>query len=147
MGRAAGLAAPQVGHNIRMFWALDNLYINPEIINRGGTLILCKEGCYSLEDNKFDYEVERYSHIEMKWQDKKGVWHQTGFGGIRAQVIQHEYDHIEGKTCVDIAPKKEELKVEKPIKIKKVKKMENQSQNQPVEVDQDPKQLNKFKQN
>lgn len=99
-GDPVGLAAPQVGRNIRMFVALDNTYINPELtpIVDAGTEVH-EEGCYSLEENRFDYKVERYKEIHLRWQDKKGRWHKQRFKGFPAQVIQHEYDHIEGRLC------------------------------------------------
>jgi len=99
-GDPVGLAAPQVGRNIRLFIALDNTYINPELtpIVEAGTEVH-EEGCYSLEENRFDYKVERYKEIHLRWQDKKGKWHKRRFTDFPAQVIQHEYDHIEGRLC------------------------------------------------
>ena len=99
-GKPVGLAAPQVGRNIRVFIALDQAYINPELmpIEESG-MTLHKEGCYSLEKDRFDYEVERYNEIVLKWQNKKGKWRQERIKGFRAQVIQHEYDHLEGRLC------------------------------------------------
>ncbi|HEX8607201.1 MAG TPA: peptide deformylase [Pedobacter sp.] len=100
-GSPVGLAASQVGHNLRMFWALDNLYINPVITSRSPAMEHFKEGCYSLDEGKFDYKVVRHKSIYMLWQDKKGRSHERNFTGFPAQVIQHEYDHIEGKLCID----------------------------------------------
>jgi len=99
-GEAVGLAAPQVGRNIRVFIALDNVYINPELtpVEEAGTKIY-EEGCFSLERDRFDYKVERYNEILLKWQNKKGKWRAERIKGFRAQVIQHEYDHLEGKLC------------------------------------------------
>lgn len=99
-GKPVGLAAPQVGKNIRVFVALDQVYINPELtpVEESGTT-RHKEGCYSLEKDRFDYEVERYNEIVLKWQNKKGKWRQERIKGFRAQVIQHEYDHLEGRLC------------------------------------------------
>lgn len=99
-GDPVGLAAPQVGRNIRVFIALGNVYINPELtpIVAAGTEIH-EEGCYSLEENRFDYKVERYKEIHLRWQDKKGRWHKQRFKDFPAQVIQHEFDHIEGRMC------------------------------------------------
>lgn len=99
-GVVAGLAAPQLGKNWRIFLALGELYINPEIIWRpAGGEKFYKEGCFSLEENKFDYKATRSYAIKMKWQDLKGNWHENKFTGDKAQVIQHEYDHLEGKIC------------------------------------------------
>lgn len=99
-GNPVGLAAPQVGRNIRVFIALGNTYINPELtpVEAAGKETH-EEGCYSLEDNKFDYKVERYKEIILRWQDKKGKWHKQRFKDFPAQVIQHEYDHLEGRLC------------------------------------------------
>ena len=99
-GRPVGLAAPQVGRNIRVFIALGEVYINPELtpIEEAGVTVH-EEGCYSLEPDRFDYKVTRYNEIGLKWQNKKGKWRQERIKGFRAQVIQHEYDHIEGRLC------------------------------------------------
>ena len=99
-GKPVGLAAPQVGRNIRVFIALDQVYINPELtpIEESG-MTVHKEGCYSLEKDRFDYEVERFNEIVLRWQNKKGKWRQERIKGFRAQVIQHEYDHLEGRLC------------------------------------------------
>src|SRR5262245_27023838 len=96
-GEPVGLAAPQVRRNIRVFIALGEAYINPEltVIEESGTTDH-EEGCYSLEDDRYDYKVTRYNEILLKWQNKKGKWRQQRIKGFRAQVIQHEYDHLEG---------------------------------------------------
>jgi peptide deformylase len=99
-GKPVGLAAPQVGRNIRIFIALGQVYINPELtpIEQSG-VIVHKEGCYSLEKDRFDYQVSRYNEVDLKWQNKKGKWRTERIKGFRAQVIQHEYDHLEGRLC------------------------------------------------
>ena len=99
-GKPVGLAAPQVGKNIRVFIALDNVHINPELrpVEDSGTTEHF-EGCYSLEDDRFDYKTTRYNEIILKWQNKNGKWRQERIKGFRAQVIQHEYDHLEGRLC------------------------------------------------
>ena len=99
-GNPVGLAAPQVGRNVRVFIALDQVYFNPELtpVEESGTTVH-QEGCYSLEKDRFDYQVERYNEIVLRWQNKKGKWRQERIKGFRAQVIQHEYDHLEGRLC------------------------------------------------
>jgi peptide deformylase len=99
-GEPVGLAAPQVGKNVRIFIALNEVYINPELtpIEETGTTEH-EEGCYSLEQDRFDYKVTRHNEIMLKWQNKKGKWRHERIKGFRAQVIQHEYDHIEGRLC------------------------------------------------
>lgn len=99
-GKLMGIAAPQVGKNIRLFMAMDDLFINPEITwKTKAPLDLCSEGCYSLDENKFDYKVYRCPSIKLKWQDLTGTWHEGRFNGKKAQVIQHEMDHLDGVLC------------------------------------------------
>jgi peptide deformylase len=99
-GEPVGLAAPQVGKNIRVFIALKQVYINPELtpVEEAG-MTEHEEGCYSLEKDRFDYKVTRHNEIVLKWQNRKGKWRQERIKGFRAQVIQHEYDHLEGRLC------------------------------------------------
>jgi peptide deformylase len=94
-GKPVGLAAPQVGLPIRVFIAEEVLYINPEITwETRGPKNLCHEGCYSLEDERYDYPVWRTPSIRLKWQDHTGAWQEKRFNGYHAQVIQHELDHL-----------------------------------------------------
>lgn len=80
--------------------AMDDLFINPEITWRtGAPLDLCEEGCYSLQEGRFDYKVHRYPSIRLKWQDLTGTWHEGRFNGKKAQVIQHEMAHLDGFLC------------------------------------------------
>lgn len=101
-GDPVGLAANQVGIKLRMFIVLGALYINPvlETDKKEGKKKF-REGCYSLEDNRFDYKTERFRRITLTWIDLDKNVHRRSFTGFTAQVIQHEYDHIEGKTCLD----------------------------------------------
>lgn len=99
-GRYVGLAAPQVGYNYNIFIAQDVMYINPKILHIfKGQEQICQEGCYSLEDNKYDYEVTRPYGLILRWQDTGGFWNEKRFNGFNAQVIFHEYDHLLGKLC------------------------------------------------
>ncbi len=101
-GMLVGLAAPQVGKNWNIFVALGEVYINPKVepnIIKGFSRL--KEGCYSLEKNKFDYDTKRYYEIRVTWVDINGETQSRKFRGREAQVIQHEYDHLLGKLCID----------------------------------------------
>lgn len=100
-GNMVGLAANQLGKSIRVFVALGELYVNPEITwKTKAPANLCMEGCYSLEKDKFDYPVYRVPSIELRWQDLDGTEHKQRFNGYKAQVIQHEMDHLDGKLCI-----------------------------------------------
>lgn len=99
-GVCSGMAAPQIGINKRVFVVLDELYINPVVtpLKKGG-IRMFKEGCYSLTDNKFDYRVVRSNAAHVTWTDAEGVKHSKNFRGFKAQILQHEYDHLQGKLC------------------------------------------------
>lgn len=99
-GHFAGLAANQLGKSIRVFTAFDEIFINPVITwKTKAPDTLCMEGCYSLEEHKYDYPVKRSPSIKLKWNDLNGQVHEERFNGYKAQVIQHEMDHLNGKLC------------------------------------------------
>ena len=99
-GKPVGLAAPQVGKNWRIFIVLGEIFINPEILwTPNGPKTEFLEGCYSLEQGKFDYKVSRPYSVTLKWTDLNGETHTKRFKGNEAQIILHEFDHLEGKLC------------------------------------------------
>jgi len=111
-----GLAAPQVGENIRVFLAKPTLkskifvFINPHVVDKenlasqGDALqdrnenkkkrIRKLEGCLSLKD--IWGEVKRDSSITVEYTDEKGKKYTKTFNGFMATIIQHEIDHLEG---------------------------------------------------
>lgn len=108
-----GLAAPQIGKNIRLFivdctpWAEEHpeltdykrVFVNAEIYETSEETGLFNEGCLSLPGL---YEnVRRPVAIRMRYLDENFVEHDELFEGLPARVIQHEYDHIEGKVFTD----------------------------------------------
>ena len=46
-------------------------------------------------------DIDRKDTIHVTYLDEKGKAHQEVYTGIAARIIQHEYDHIEGKLFVD----------------------------------------------
>lgn len=105
-----GIAAPQVGLNIRLFVALVDkklkVFINPEIISMSEETNLNHEGCLSIQDT--DGLVPRSNSITIRYFDGKKFQRET-YNDFDARVIQHEFDHIEGILYID-----------KAIEIKKV---------------------------
>lgn len=108
-----GLAAPQIGQSIRLF-VIDaspyeedepglshfkKVFINAELVNEEGEKWLFNEGCLSIPDVRED--VSRYPTIRMRYLDEHWVEHEDEFDGLAARIIQHEYDHIEGKLFTD----------------------------------------------
>jgi peptide deformylase len=106
-----GLAAPQVGHSIRIFvidtteikrdgketehdTGLKQVFINAEIVEEEGEPWAYEEGCLSIP--LIRGEVERQPRIRLRYQDERFEHYEAIFTGINARVIQHEYDHLQG---------------------------------------------------
>lgn len=105
-----GLAAPQVGKNIRVIattqwkeikrWRKTNkqiigetAMINPEILEHSEEMKKWEEACLSVPGLCGD--VERWTRIVVKYQDKKWKVHVQKYTWFSAVVIQHEMDHLE----------------------------------------------------
>jgi peptide deformylase len=128
-----GLAAPQIGLAIRLF-VIDTLhiereifiesdqplkkaFINAKILEETGEKWSFEEGCLSIP--KVRGLVERHPVIHISYLDEAFQPHEETFSGINARVIQHEYDHIEGKLFTDhLSPFKRRLMAKKLEAIK-----------------------------
>lgn len=112
-----GLAAPQIGKSIRLFVVDLTPYreaktspkfwkkalINPEIhIDTTIEPSTHEEGCLSIPH--ISVTIPRQEKITVSYFDTQWTWHQEEFTGFPARVIQHEYDHLEGKLHIDYAP-------------------------------------------
>ncbi len=106
-----GLAAPQVGENIRMFVidvSADNepydpvVFINPKIIKKSGASHE-KEGCLSFPNAFID--VRRYANVMVKALNLSGKPFvvEAKDGSLLARAIQHENDHLDGILFIDHA--------------------------------------------
>lgn len=108
-----GLAAPQVGMSIRLFIIdatsaaeeepelkdFKKTFINPEIIEITGEKWIMNEGCLSLPEIRED--ITRQDEVRIKYFDENFVEHEETYKGFAGRVIQHEYDHLEGKLFID----------------------------------------------
>lgn len=98
-----GLAAPQIGYNKRIFVINFNgdlrTFINP-IITQAKGLTLSREGCLSLPGKTFIRP--RNTEINVLYQTPLGKSESRKFVGLAANVFQHELDHLDGITLVDI---------------------------------------------
>ena len=102
-----GLAAPQVGHDLR--FAIVDLHeneirapitlINPEIIRASEQLVSREEGCLSLP-NQYG-EVVRPDAVRVRFQDLDGRRQELDADGLLATCLQHEIDHLDGVLFVD----------------------------------------------
>ena len=99
-----GLAAPQVGKNIRLFIVQlepdsKMVFINPEIIRTSDEQCTMEEGCLSIP--KIYEKVVRPKDVMLQYMDINGKKQLIQAGGLLARVIQHEYDHLNGVLFVD----------------------------------------------
>ena len=115
-----GLAAPQIGKNLRIFVMLDDgeirAIVNPEIVKISGSTGKAKktkkgdimEGCLSLPH--YYGPLKRSDHIALKYLSPEGKEVTEDFVGFTAQIVQHEIDHLNGILFVDRL-----LEVKKPL--------------------------------
>ena len=101
-----GLAAPQIGKNIRLFIAAEDIakegrtvFINPEITQISKKLIPEEEGCLSLPGEW--HELPRADKVTIKAMDEKGEKFKIRVKGILARLMLHEVDHLNGSLFVD----------------------------------------------
>ena len=129
-----GLAAPQIGKSIRLFLVdtqqieeeekdfegIKKAFINAQVIDEEGEECSFEEGCLSIPDIRAD--VNRLSKVRIRYMDEDFNEHEETYEGITARVIQHEYDHIEGKLFTEkLAPLRKRLIKRKLENIKKGK--------------------------
>jgi peptide deformylase len=103
-----GLAANQVGQDLQIFVidkklaeqnGVPDVYINPEITEYSKELSEGEEGCLSIPG--YWQQVKRSKKIKMKALDENGKKVKIKARGLLARVLQHEYDHLQGKTIKD----------------------------------------------
>ncbi len=115
-----GLAAPQIGKSIRMFIVdgspleeedmedFKKVFVNPEILWEEGKEWAFEEGCLSIPGVRED--VNRPPKLRINYLDENFEEHEEEFDGMKARIIQHEYDHIEGVLFTDhLTPLKKRL--------------------------------------
>lgn len=108
-----GLAAPQIGLDIRVFVVdgspmgedfadcvnFKKAFINPEIISYSNDMVTYDEGCLSLPG--INEAVVRPASITIKYMDEQFAEHTDTYTGFSARIVQHEYDHLEGHVFTD----------------------------------------------
>ena len=129
-----GLAAPQVGLPIRVvvvdldcisedepqYKGFLKTFINGQIIESSDDLVSMEEGCLSIPG--IHENVKRPSRVHIKYLDENLTPHDEWVEGFVARVIQHEFDHLEGKMFVDrVSPLRKQLLKKKLIGMTKGK--------------------------
>ena len=144
--KGVGLAAPQIGKNIRLFivdgspFAEDDdedddpraegiehfkkVFINPIIEEEDGKEWLFHEGCLSIP--KIRENVSRKPDITVSYYDENWELQEESYSGYAARIFQHEYDHIEGVLFTDYLS---------PLKRKLIQKKLNNITNGEIEID------------
>ncbi len=104
-----GLAAPQVGVNIRLFVsdysATDEpanlrVFINPQLELLGELVPSLQEGCLSVPHG-YRADVKRHEAVRISALDIEGNPFELELEGFPAIVVQHEYDHLDGILFID----------------------------------------------
>ena len=117
---AVAIAAPQIGIGKRVFLIEDQssdadrlptvIAINPRFTKISKKSRVAGEGCLSIPDQ---YGlVRRATNVTLEAYDENGTKYTRGAGGLLAQIMQNEYDHLDGILFTDRAEKvwnKEEL--------------------------------------
>ncbi len=108
-----GLAAPQIGKSVRIFVVdatsladeepdlkdFKKVFINPKLQILGQETIVMNEGCLSIP--KIREDVDRHNKIKITYYDEQWNRYDEEYEGLRARVIQHEYDHLDGILFID----------------------------------------------
>ena len=132
-----GIAAPQIGKAIRLFIvdtkgfvssgeddeeeedeftpeerakleSFRKVFINPQIVEEEGDEWAFNEGCLSIPRIRED--VMRKPKVHIRYLDENFKPQEDTFEGLAARVVQHEYDHIQGKLFTDrISPLRRRL--------------------------------------
>lgn len=119
--QGVGLAAPQIGKSIRLFVVdgsvieddetlvdFKKAFINPEMLEELGEEWEYEEGCLSIPNIREN--VSRSQKLRIRYFDEDWNQHEEEYTGIKARIIQHEFDHIEGKLFIDyLTPLKKRL--------------------------------------
>tara|TARA_B100000767_G_C19772731_1_gene540926 strand:- start:215 stop:805 length:591 start_codon:yes stop_codon:yes gene_type:complete len=144
--KGVGLAAPQIGKNIRLFivdgspFAEDEdeeddpmaegienfkkVFINPIIEEEDGKEWPFQEGCLSIP--KIRENVSRKPDITVSYYDENWELKEESYSGYAARIFQHEYDHIEGILFTDYLS---------PLKRKLIQKKLNNITNGEIEIE------------
>ena len=115
-----GLAAPQIGKSVRLFIVdgtgleepgmetFRKVFLNPEMIEELGSFWEFEEGCLSIPNIR--EKIARKEQLRIRYYDENWNLFEETYDGMKARIIQHEYDHIEGKMFVDyLTPLKKRL--------------------------------------
>ncbi|WP_020397077.1 peptide deformylase [Thiolinea disciformis] len=108
-----GIAAPQVYVSKRIIIVASRpnprypdapemqpeIMINPEILQLSPETVCGEEGCLSVNEQRA--MVERAQSLRVRYLNRHGDTQENLYEGFVARIVQHEYDHLEGKLFID----------------------------------------------
>lgn len=103
-----GIAAPQVGINLRIYIARLNFntpnemivpMINAEFLKMSEEMDVHEEGCLSIP-KRFG-PVRRHKEVTIRYMDQRGAHHTLHLTDLNARIMQHETDHLNGILIAD----------------------------------------------
>lgn len=116
-----GLAAPQVGKNIRVFLIKEIVggriveIINPQVISQEGTQFI-PEGCLSFP--KITTQIQRPEQIHFSYVNRYNEKCEALVHGLEAIEFSHEFDHINGITIAERVNRQERKRIQKEMGLK-----------------------------
>lgn len=116
-----GLAAPQIGKSVRLFVVdgstledepllkdFKQVFINPVMLEEFSDPWEFEEGCLSIPNIR--ERISRKGKIKIRYFDIQWMLHEEELDGMKARIVQHEYDHLEGKLFLDyVSPLKKRM--------------------------------------
>jgi len=123
-----GLAAPQIGKALKLF-VIDatpmaddepelidfkKVFINAKVVEASDMLIQLDEGCLSLPGIREN--VYRHEWLQIQYYDENFEFHDEKLEGVKARIIQHEYDHIYGTVFTDRISKVKKVIIRNKLK-------------------------------
>jgi peptide deformylase len=123
-----GMAAPQIGHSLKMFIVEPKLagltetdppvcLMNAEVIETSDEVQDSEEGCLSFPD--IYIKVKRPMRAKVRYMGLDGQMHEIGGEGLMARCLLHENDHLTGKLLVDfVGPLKRQMIKKKLQRVK-----------------------------
>lgn len=133
-----GMAAPQIGKGLRIFVteiretnlrkaghaSIDGLrvFVNPKIVSFSTKAVKDWEGCGSVAASGLFGMVKRPHSLVVEAMDRMGATFQMKASGLLARIIQHEMDHLNGKTFTDLADSRTYMSKNEYLKMRNSKK-------------------------
>jgi peptide deformylase len=99
-GFGRGIAAPQLGIMKRLFYLnLDKPYviINPKIVNPSKELFELWDDCMSFPN--LLVKIRRHESLTLQYKDENWEDQEWQVSGAISELVQHEYDHLDGVLC------------------------------------------------